>query len=79
MCDPQIVAYVAWAEALSIYEIVFISNIHISNKLPNCFALKTFCPETKQLRSLLLTLLIDNMFIEGPSLSNVQKTPKKMT
>ena len=43
-----------------------------TSQLMNCFALKTLCSKTKQLISLLVKLLIDNMFVERSGLSLCQ-------
>ena len=42
------------------------SIINFTNKLLNCFVLKTLCSEATQLRCLLVKLVIDNIFVDGP-------------
>ena len=49
-----------------------LSNSDFNSKLLNCFVFKTLCSKTKQLRSLFVKLLIDNIFADRSGLSFYQ-------
>ena len=49
-----------------------LSITNFSSKLLNCFLLKILFSKTKQSRSLLLKLVIVNMFIHGPGLALIR-------
>ena len=43
-----------------------LSIVNFTSKLLNCFVLKTLCSKATQLRCLLVKLVIDNIFVDGP-------------